>query len=334
MALNIPMPQLPLSGLNQAIATGGNLFSQMINPQIKREDMQRAWRQHLDSMELQKAQAGRAAQAAADAHKLAMMKMDPLTKVRELEALENYFKSKGGAATPGEQMPMPTQEAGQGLGMFNQEGLGEAQQQAQAQQSASNMPGGLTNEHLELMRKFPPLRGFYKQTYGIDPLAPIAQTPEEKQAAQLQLFKEKEKFKAEQEQKLPAAIKTLHENIIHLSPKAVKAIQHIIDIPSPFEPWGLGAVQSGQKAAHNKAVTAAAENYSKAKGWPNTKGSLEKAESILQRGNYETDSDYRKRLREYQDELKEGIQTSSEFLHPGKQVSNVENKSNDPLGIR
>ena len=126
----------------------------------------------------------------------------------------------------------------------------------------------------------------------------------------------------------------MHENIIQLSPKAHKAIQHLIDIPSPFEPWGMGAFYSGQKAAHKKAVLAAAENYAKAKGWPNTKGSIEKASEILERGNYESDFDYRKRLREYQDELNEGVQNSSEFLHPGKQVSKIENKSNDPLGIR
>ncbi len=71
MALNIPMPQLPLSGLNQAIATGGNLFQQMMHPKIQREDMARQWRQHLDSLAMQQAAQGRLAQAAQDAHKLA-----------------------------------------------------------------------------------------------------------------------------------------------------------------------------------------------------------------------------------------------------------------------
>ena len=123
---------------------------------------------------------------------------------------------------------------------------------------------------------------------------------------------------------MPAAIKTLHENIIHLSPKADAAIEHIINMPSPLEPYGLGFIKSGQKAAHNKAVTAAAENYSKAKGWPNTKGSIEKAESILQRGEYETDYDYRKRLKEYQQELMQGIKMSNDFLHPNKEQVEIE----------
>jgi len=94
------MPQLPLSGLNQAIATGGNLFSQMINPQIKREDMQRAWRQHLDNLELQKAAGGRAAQAASDAHKLALQKLDPNYKfnlfknlIKNLHQFESEMQS-------------------------------------------------------------------------------------------------------------------------------------------------------------------------------------------------------------------------------------------------
>lgn len=101
MAINVPMPQLPLTGLNQAIATGGNLFQQIMHPVIQRETNAREWRQHLDALAMQKAAQGRLAQAAADAHKLAMMKMDPLNEARQIEAIENYFRSKNNP--PGEQ---------------------------------------------------------------------------------------------------------------------------------------------------------------------------------------------------------------------------------------
>lgn len=61
MPVNIPNTQLPFSGLNQAIATGGNLFSQMMNPVIQRENMMRQWKQHLENMALQKQQMAHAA---------------------------------------------------------------------------------------------------------------------------------------------------------------------------------------------------------------------------------------------------------------------------------
>lgn len=329
MALNIPMPELPGTGLLKGIDTGSNMFLRMMHPIIEREKQKQLEGHFQEKLKLSKAAAGRAAQAAMDAHKLALMKQDPLYEAKQYEALENYFKSRGNpSAMPGtepEQLPIPKEQMGEGLGMFTPQGLNEAQQAPQQQIPIPTQAPNAGGFDIELLKAHPMLRGWAKKHLGFDPLAPVVQTPEEKQAAVLDTFKKKEEYKAQQEQKLPAAIKTLHENIIHLSPKAIKSIEHIINIPSPFEPWGMGALYSGQKAAHNKAVTAAAENYSKAKGWPNTKGSIEKAESILQRGNFETDFDYRKRLREYQDELKEGIQSSSQFLHPNKKIAEPEN---------
>lgn len=59
MAINLPMPALPLANLNQSIATGGNLFQQMMNPVIQRENMQREWQTHLDNLALQQQQENR-----------------------------------------------------------------------------------------------------------------------------------------------------------------------------------------------------------------------------------------------------------------------------------
>ncbi len=345
---NIPLPGNMIDTLMAGVKTGSGAYANAMHPILEREKQKQLEAHFQEQLKLSKATAGRAAQAAADAHRIALNNLDPTHKAKEYEALENYFKSKGNSSgqqgaqalsalpMPEQALGMPQQEEGQGLGMFSPEGMQGAQQDAQQaqqqmqQQQAQQQSGQQPNNYgidLELMKQHPMLRGWYKHNFGVDPLAAVPQTPEEKMASQLDLFKKKEEYKANSEQKLPAAIKTLHENIIHLSPKAVDAIQKIIDKPSPLEPWGFGAIKSGQKAAHNKAVTAAAENYSKAKGWPNTKGSIEKAESILQRGKFETDFDYRTRLKEYQDELKEGMQTSNQFLHPNKQLETP--KSND-----
>lgn len=96
----IPMPELPGNALLSGIKTGGNLYSQIMHPKIQRENMARQWQQHLDQLKLSKAAAGRAAQAAADAHKLALMKMDPLSAFKQMVALQQQMNGGQGAPQP------------------------------------------------------------------------------------------------------------------------------------------------------------------------------------------------------------------------------------------
>src|SRR5258708_37504582 len=102
MALNIPLPSAPGEMLLKGVQTGGNLLTQNMHTKLERErlkqqaEIERENQKQLEAhfqaqLGLSKASAGRAAQAAADAHRLAMMKMDPMTKVHEWEALKNYF---------------------------------------------------------------------------------------------------------------------------------------------------------------------------------------------------------------------------------------------------
>ncbi len=126
---------------------------------------------------LSKAAAARAAQAASDAHK----KMDPLYEINQYKALENFIKGQAGQQTggqiPSEQhAPVPTQEAGQGLGMFSPEGMQEAQQTTPVPASAvggNANSGGQNNTSgidMELLKNNPLLRGFFKKHFGVDPL--------------------------------------------------------------------------------------------------------------------------------------------------------------------
>ena len=282
---------------------------------------------------LSKAAAGRAGLASSDAHKLAMMKMDPN---REVDQIQRLLALANGNQSTNTQEPAPQNndllhQKLQSMGMFGQqheihqgEGMIPMQEQEQEQTPqypveepmANTAPANQGSGKPNLMQMI--VGGMLKKHMGVNPFAPQPQTPQEKEDIALDLFKKKEAIKSEKEEKMPAAVRTLHENIIHLSPKAVDAIQHLIDIPSPFEPPGLGFIYSGQKAAHSKAVKAAAENYAKAKGWPNTKGSIHEVMDILDRGTYETDFDYRNRLRGYQDELNNGVKSSNQFLHPNK----------------
>ncbi len=206
MALNfnIPMPGLPGSGLLQGMQAGGNLFQQFMHPKLEREKQAQLERHFQEQLKLSKAAAGRAASAAMDAHRLAKQKLDPTYEARQMEAVMDYFRNKNKAAGqafgvpgagnqqfPQENIPMPTEEAGQGLGQREQDV--NAMQQAQAQQAQSmpgeeqtmpgedqvmqqpqqqaNLPGNPSSADLDLMRKFPALRGLYKKHFKIDPLA-------------------------------------------------------------------------------------------------------------------------------------------------------------------
>ena len=346
MPTGIPLPIEMGEALRRGMNTGTNIFNSIMTPILHREQQKQLENHFNQELALKKQQEQRLGANSGLNRQLLQQqilnwqhKNDPNYEFNQFKALQDMIMGggqpggqQGGAAMPTPQETQPTQETGEGMGMFSPEGMQQAQKSQQ--QSPQESPQGTPGMNFDALRQNPMLRGFFKHKFGFDPLAAVPQTPEEKQAAALDLFRKKEEIKNEKEAAMPAAIKTLHENIIHLSPKADAAIEHIINMPSPLEPYGLGFIKSGQKAAHNKAVTAAAENYSKAKGWPNTKGSIEKAESILQRGNFETDYDYHKRLREYQEELRNGIISSNQFLHPGKQQSESNIKSNDPLGIR
>lgn len=196
MALNfnIPLPGLPGDALLSGFKTGGNLFTQFMHPKLEREKQEQLERHFQEQLKLSKAAAGRAAQSAMDAHKLALQKLDPTFEARQMDAVMDYFRNKNKAAgqafgVPGiniaqEDMSAPTEEAGQGLGMFSPEGLGDRQQDIGAMQKAEapqtarlSLPGNPSNADLELMKQFPALRGWYKQHYKIDPLA---ETPEQK----------------------------------------------------------------------------------------------------------------------------------------------------------
>jgi hypothetical protein len=154
MAINVPMPALPLTGLNQAIATGGNLFSQMINPVIKREDMQRQWKQHLDTLALQKAAAGRASAMAPLQLRLAQLQLeaaerdaDPAKKMAYIQQIMQGIQGMGGQGGNGGQIPpeQPMQPF-MGGGMPSIQEMEQPTPQAPTQQTLQQGFQGFTPE--------------------------------------------------------------------------------------------------------------------------------------------------------------------------------------------
>lgn len=168
MALNIPMPDSPGTGFLKGIDTGSAMFTRLMQPIIQREKQKQLEAHFQEQLKLQKAAAGRTAQAAADAHR----KMDPMYEINQYKALEDWVRGQAARQGGGQQMPtaqqaeIPSQEEGQGLGMFTPEGLQSAQQQP-AQQRAPSPQGGID---MEVIKNSPILRGYFKKHFGIDPL--------------------------------------------------------------------------------------------------------------------------------------------------------------------
>ncbi len=181
MSTRIPLPGHMIDTLMNGLKTGSGLYTGAMHPILEREKQKQLEAHFQEQLKLQKAAAGRAAQAAADAHK----KMDPMYEINQYQALENWIKGQaaqqagqgGGGQMPGaQQPPMPQQEMGEGMGMFSPEGMQEAQQAppvtapAAPQTATAGAPnmGGL---NLELLKAHPMLRGFAKKHLGFDPLA-------------------------------------------------------------------------------------------------------------------------------------------------------------------
>jgi len=177
MALNIPNTDLPGTSFLKGIDTGSTLFSRIMQPILEREKQKQLEQHFQEKLKLDKATASRAAQAAIDAHKLAMNKLDPTFEARQYEALENYWRNKGQSSNQNNlsqetntNVQVPTQPVGEGQGVYSNEGL-EARKTMPENTNVPSENRNLAGPDLELMKSNPMLRGWFKKHFGYDPLA-------------------------------------------------------------------------------------------------------------------------------------------------------------------
>lgn len=295
MAINVPMPDLPLKGLNQAIATGGNLFAQMMNPVIQRENMERQWRQHLDSLALQKEQMAHARRNDDLQRLILQEQLMKLQHSNDPTYEFNQFKNLMGMFGGGEQMPqMPTQESGEGMGMFTPEGLMSAQQEP-----VSEPTSGFD---MSALKSNPILRGYFKSKFGFDPLAQAPQTPEEKQASALDLFKKKEAIKAQSKGgSAPTnAVLTQNQQALQGIDTVLPMLDELIkskDIPGIFD------FSPGKKAAYNAKTSSMIDTLVAAQSLPKVQASIDLVEEQIRRKSGESVKDYQKRLGDLKSDL-------------------------------
>ncbi len=271
MSVNIPNIGNNLDALMNGIRTGSNFYTNLMNPILQREHLKQAAdldREHQKQLEnhfqmnfgLSKQAAARAAQAAADAHK----KMDPMYEINQYKALEDWVKGQGAAQQEGsqqmngaEQPTMPNQEMGEGKGMFTPQGMQEGQQSPQMGAN-TQQPNGMSGQDIELLKAHPMLRGFAKKHLGFDPMAQAPQTPAEKQAAALDLFKQKQAIKngnIGDNVPITTAMKTKLQGVVTGVDNSLPVIKELIDnfknLPTGAETWNPSAYASYNAKANS-----------------------------------------------------------------------------------
>ena len=304
----IPMPLSPGEAFQKGFGYNDNLMKQI----LERNQLAELKKYHQGDLDIRQAAGARAAQAAADAHRKALHDLDPLSKARDWEALENYWKNKYMPNANTEQMPVPNQEPVQGQDESNQQGLTEAQRQVIAQQPVPHLPGGVTTQDLELMKKFPAMRELYKSIWKIDPLAPVPQTPEEKEASQLDLFNKKEAIKKQNKaasgEILTDKIKSKYQNVIGGAASAKPILRKLIQAVKKGEIPGqmIGALfKRDAQASYKGEISTLLDGIRNAYTIPNTDSGTQKAEDKVLRKNGESDANYAKRLQGILDQIED-----------------------------
>jgi hypothetical protein len=170
------------------------------------------------------------------------------------------------------------------------------------QQAAS--VGARPGQHLlDVLRADPIKRAYFKHKYKFDPLAVEKQTPEEKNADALNLFKQKENIKAASKSGDTATDKILTQN-----QQAVQAIDTVIPmidelINNPDKIYGPFDYSPSKRAAYNAKTGGMIDMLVAAQSLPQVKESVNLVEDQIRRGTGESKAAYKERLKDFKKDL-------------------------------
>lgn len=302
MSLNIPNVAPFSETMMKGVDTGSSMFSRLMQPILEREKQKQLEAHFQEELKLRKAAAGRAGANSDLTRALlqqqliaAQHKNDPNY---EFQQFQNLMNGMGGGGQPQQpQGEIPTEAYGEGQGMFSPEAMQEPQ--GMAQEQAAPSAGGL---NLDALKKNPMLRGFIKHKLGFDPLAVAPQTPEEKAASALDLFKQKEALKKENKGgDIPTnAVLTQNQQAIQGIDTVLPMLDELItskDIPGIFD------FSPGKKAAYNAKTSSMIDTLVAAQSLPKVQASIDLVEEQIRRKPGEKVNDYQKRLKTLKQDL-------------------------------
>jgi hypothetical protein len=212
------------------------------------------------------------------------------------------------------QFPMNQSLSGQGMfreGMIPPENTGIStispgsipptempQQQIQAMASPK---GGAIN--LDLLRKNPLLRAWFKHKFGMDPLAAAPKTQEEKDAAALNLYRKKEEIKAESKGgSTPTnAVLTQNQQAIQGIDTVLPMLDELINDPSKV--YGRFDFNPSKKAAYNAKTSGMIDTLVAAQSLPKVQASIDLVEQQIRRATNESNTAYTDRLKDLRKDL-------------------------------
>lgn len=308
MALGIPLPGDFGESLRKGVDTGSTMFSRIIQPILEREKQKQQAEQFEKDLALRKQQLAKSG-ANSDLQRQLLEQQilhaqhanDPNYEMNQFIAMQNMMN---GSNPTQPTMAPPSQEVGEGMGVFTPEGLQSAKNEFPFQNvPMPSAPGTEFRINFDALKQNPMLRGFFKHKFGYDPLAPTAQTPEDKQAMALDLFKQKESIKQANKtgsgETLTASIKTKYQNVVGGVTSARPILQKLIaetkkgNIPGQ----AIGALFKRDAQANYKGeISTLLDGVRNAYTIPNTDSGTAKAEDKVLRKGGESDANYAKRL--------------------------------------
>ena len=312
MSTRIPLPGNMIDTLMNGVKTGSGMYSGIMQPILDREHQKQAEAHFQEQLKLQKAAAGRAG-ANSDLNRMILQqqllglqhKNDPMYEFNQFKALQDMITGggMGGGQAPGApQQPAPAQEMGEGMGMFSPQGMQEAQQAPPVTAPAAGNTAGAGGVNLDALRQNPLLRGFFKHKFGYDPIA-MPQTPEDKQAASLDLFQQKENIK---KQNKGGDIPT--NTVLTQNQQAIQGIKTVIPmldelIKNPKSVYGPTDFSPSKKAAYNAKTSGMIDTLVAAQSLPKVQASIDLVEQQIRRGTNESVDSYIKRLKDLRKDL-------------------------------
>lgn len=281
-ASGLPMPMNPMEAFSKGFGMTDNLMQSLLN---------RA--QLAETAKYHKGQLGIQQQA-----------QNRLQQQWDQEQQDRAMIQQLMSGHPMQQMQMPTQEYGQGMGMFTPEGMQQAQQEAQQQQ-----PQG---DGLEALRQSPFGRMLAKKNYGFDPAAPMPETPQEKQERAMQLFKQKEEYKSQSKGgNIPTPeVVTMHQKMMSGLDSVLPQLDQLIAGKVP----GATTFSPSSNAAYKAKTGGLIDTLMAAQGLPKVKESIHIVADQIRRQPFESIAAYKKRLESLKSDLLEQRKRSQDVL--------------------
>jgi hypothetical protein len=334
MPLNIPMPSLDRSGLFEGLLHGHQR-------QDRQRQMEMQQKHHEDTHAIQLQQQARLAELQPYVieqykQKAAMHPfiMDQYRQAQALAPLERQLKMAQINAAISEQAQKEFDQnfvkqfmGGQGSPM-QQPGVQMPGQQPMPQPGQPNVaPPSMEQiqQGFSGQAMHPVLAAKMKKLTGWDP---NEQTPEQKRAADIQQFREKEEIKKSMkgEADLSAPTKatiTANQSVITAANNIIPQIEQLKKMEIPYA--GSGAITSPDKYAKYEAQSnAIADGLMAAFGWPKTDQALQMAKQMVKRKPLESETSYKARLNEVIGELKHRRTSAHELLSNSKVKPNAQ----------